>query len=174
MKKYLVPSLFFLVVAAQAQVTWNGPFTAPPAFNENFDSIAAGSYAGLPVFGVPAVALQIGTGVGLDVQPQVGNPSLPHCMYGNRVDVRIISAIPMRRFGGLFRSGFIGLFSPTARFVFYDSSNNVIGVQTATMTTAWSWVGSQTIPKWNRVDILGAIPGVAGCIGMDDLVMRPN
>ncbi len=95
-------------------------------------------------------------------------------MYGDGVDVRIVTGMPMRRFGGWFRTGFIGAISPTATFVFYDAANNLIGSQTVTLNLTWQWYGFITNPKWRRVDIIGATPGIQGNVGMDSLTIRPN
>ncbi len=176
MKKFFALSIAFtsLAVAAHAQVTPAPFFFTPPVMQEGFDTTIAGLYTTMPVFGVPASASAIGTGGMLVVSPYPGVVSLPHLMYGRGVDVEIRTLIPMRRFGGYFRSGFFGLFSTTAEFRFYDASNVLIGTpQIVPMTAALSWVGFTTVPKWNRVEIYGNVPGIPGLVGMDSLRIRP-
>jgi hypothetical protein len=175
MKKLVALALIAATsVVSYATVTFTGPFAAPLILQETFDSITPSTYNTLPVFGVPAVATRIGTGGSLVVRPWPGVPSTPNMMYGDGVDVRIKTSIPMRRFGGFFRSGVVGVFSSMATFVFYDASNTVIGSQSVPMTTSWQWVGFITNPKWKTVEIYGNVPGFAGAVAMDWLRMRPN
>src|SRR3569832_904653 len=102
MKKIATLALIAAAALSQAQVTSSTTFITPPAFQETFDSITTGTYAGLPVFTSPAVATQIGTGTGLVVRPWPGVPTTPNMMYGDGVDVSIRTLIPMKRFGGFF------------------------------------------------------------------------
>jgi hypothetical protein len=175
MKKLVAMALIAAIsVVSYAQVTTTVFFPAPLVLQETFDSITPSTYNTLPVFGPFGIASRIGTGGSLVVRPWPGVPSTPNMMYGDNVDVRIKTAIPMKRFGGFFCSGIIGVFSSMAKFVFYDASNNVIGSQTVPMMTTWQWIGFKTIPKWKKVEIYGNIPGFQGAVAMDWLRMRPN
>ena len=61
MKKFALLALSIAAVSAQAQVFATGPFATPVAFQEDFDSVAAGTYNALSVFSTPAVMQRIGT-----------------------------------------------------------------------------------------------------------------
>lgn len=174
MKKLAVFAIVVAAGACQAQVTSIGPFPTNPIWMEGFDTTAQGAYNNLPVFGTPAVAQRIGAGQ-LIVRPWPGVVSAPHLMVGDGADVRIITQIPMRRFGGFFKSGFFGAFSTTATFVFFDVAGNMIGSpQIVPLTPNSQWIGFMTVPKWRRVEIYGNVPGLPGIVGMDSLRIRPN
>jgi hypothetical protein len=173
MKKLALLALVAVSVAAQAQVTSAGPFATPAAFQENFDSIAAGTYNSLSVFGTPAVMQRLGTGGSLVVRPWPGLNTMPHMIYGDNVNARITTAIPMKRFSGWFHSGIIGLFSPTMTVRFYDMFLNPIGSATVNLTTTPQFFAWKTTPKWRRVEILGGIPGFPGVVAIDSLSIRP-
>jgi len=173
MKKIAVFALGFLVtVAAHAQVFTTPFFNTPPIFREGFDTTIPNNYNAFPVFGSPAFIQKIGPG-SLTVTPYPGVNTFPNLLFGNNANVRIVSAIPMRRFGGYFNSGYIGAFASMAKFVFYDAANNVIGSQTVTLTTTLQWVGFLTIPKWRKVEIYGNVAALPGLVGMDSLRIRP-
>jgi len=174
MKKSFVLGLLLVASASQAIVLPAAFFPTPPFLRENFDTTAVGVYNTLPVFGVPAVMNRIGTGGGLVVRPYPGVNTVPNMLVGDNVDAEIISLIPMRRFGGFFRSGVFGAFSSTATFRFYDVANNPIGTAVVPMTMGFTWVGWQTFPKWRRVEIIGSVPGFQGLVAMDSLRIRPN
>lgn len=157
---------------AHAVIFPTGFFATPNPLRENFDSTIAGNYNAMPVFGIGAVMQRIGIG-SLQVQPFLGVNTVPHMLFGNRADVRITTPILMRRFGGYFASGVNGVFSGFATFRFFDAFNNPIGSASVPMTTTFTWVGFQTFPKWRRVEIYGAIPGLQGHVMMDSLRIRP-
>jgi hypothetical protein len=173
MRKIALIMLATSAVTAHAIVVPTGPFAAPPAFQERFDTTTAGMYNALPVFGTPALAQRIGIGQ-MQVGPYPWVNTVPHLLVGQRADVRITTLVPMRRFGGFFNSGYFGVFSTSATFRFFDASNNFIGQQTVPMSTTMQFYAFQTFPKWRRVEIYGNVPGFAGCIGMDSLRIRPN
>lgn len=160
-------------IAAQAQVTPSAPFGTFPFWQENFDTTAAGTYNNLTVFGTPAVMQRIGAGGSLVVRPWPGVNTAPHMIYGDNVNARITTLIPMKRFSGWFFSGIIGLFSPTMTVRFFDVSNNPIGSATVPMTTAPQFFAWQTTPMWRRVEIYGGIPSFPGVVAIDSLSMRP-
>lgn len=173
MKKIAVFALGFLVtVSAHAQVFPTPFFATPPIFREGFDTTAPGPYTSFPVFGVPALISRIGTG-SIIVSPYPGVNTVPNLLYGNQANVRIVSLIPMRRFGGYFNSGFLGAFSSTATFRFFDASGFPIGSATVPLTTTMTWYGFRTIPKWRRVEIYGNIAALPGAVGIDSLRIRP-
>ncbi len=149
------------------------PFPTPVFLQEGFDTTLAGSYGTLPVFSGIGTASAIGPGV-MVVTPYPGVVSVPHLMVGRSADVEIKTVVPMRRFGGYFNSGFFGLFSSTATFNFFDASNTPIGSMTVPLTPVMQWYGFFTIPKWQRVEIIGNVPGFQGLVGMDSLRIRPN
>lgn len=173
MRKIFGLAFLAFAAASQAVVLPTGFFATPAIMQENFDTTATGVYNTLPVFGVPAVMARIGTAGGLVVRPYPGVNTAPNMIYGDNVDAQIKTLVPMRRFGGFFRSGIVGVFSATATFRFYDAANNPIGSMTVPMSTTFTWFGFQTFPKWRRVEILGAVPGFPGLIGMDSLRIRP-
>ena len=170
------PALFAfaaLSVAAQAQVTPAAFFPTPAPFTHNFDANLAGGYLSLPLFTGIGVANTIGPGT-MMVLPDPSFVSPPHVFVGRSADIEITTAFPMRRFGGFFNSGYFGLFSGFVAFRFYDQFNFPIGTAVAPLTPTMQWVGFTTIPKWQRVEILGGIPGLQGIVGMDSLRIRPN
>lgn len=174
MKKTLVFALLTLAAASQAVIFPNAFFATPVPFRENFDSTIQGSYNSLPAFGTPALMSRIGTGGSLAVQPFVGANTVPHVLFGDQVDVRLQTLLPMRRFGGFFRAGVLGVFSPTVSFRFFDAFNNPVGSATVPLTATFQWIGFQTFPKWRRVEIYGGIPGFPGAVAMDSLRIRLN
>jgi len=174
MKKIAVFALGFLVVgAASAQVTPIPFFNTPVIFRENFDTMPTGNSNAFPGFGVPVLFQKFGGPGSLTVTPYPGVNTFPNLMFGNNANVRITSLLPMRRFGGYFRTGFVGAFSNFAKFIFYDAAGNVIGSQGVTLTTTMQWVGFVTVPQWRRVEIIGSIAALPGIVGMDSLRIRP-
>jgi hypothetical protein len=173
MKTTAIFALAAFSVAAQAQVTPTVFFATPPPFTHSFDTNTAGGYLSLPLFTGLGVANAIGPGT-MMVMPDPSNVSFPHVFVGRSADIEITTAFPMRRFGGFFNSGYFGLFSGFAAFRFYDQFNFPIGTAVVPLTPTMTWVGFTTIPKWQRVEILGSIPGLQGIVGMDSLRIRPN
>lgn len=173
MKTTAIFALALLSVAANAQVTPAPFFPTPPFLRHNFDTNIAGGYTTLPLFTGIGTANAIGAGT-MMVMPDPSNVSFPHVFVGRSADVSITVAVPMRRFGGFFNSGYFGLFSAFATFRFFDAANNPIGSATAPLTPTMAWRGFTTVPKWKRVEIYGWIPGFQGIVGMDSLRIRPN
>jgi hypothetical protein len=173
MKTYALFALAVLAVAAQAQVTATPFFAAPPPLRHNFDANIATGYTTLPVFTGIGTATAMGPG-SMMVMPDPSFVSPPHVFVGRNADIEIKVAVPMRRFGGFFNSGYFGLFSGFANFRFYDAANNPIGSASVALTPTMQWVGFKTIPKWKRVEITGVIAGFPGIVGMDSLRIRPN
>lgn len=173
MKWFVLPAFAVLAAAASAQVTPTPFFATLPFLTHNFDTNATGTYASLPVFFGIGTAQPIGPGQ-IGVKNDISAFTAPNLLVGRSADVSISVLVPMRRFGGYFNSGFFGLFSNSVGFRFYDSSNNFIGSATAPLSTSMTWIGFTTTPKWQRVEITGAIPGVQGIVGMDSLRIRPN
>lgn len=172
MKWIVLPAFAVLAAAANAQVFPTPFFFTPGPLVHTFDSNAPGPYASLPVFTGLGTATPIGPGsMGVKADPSV--VSTPHLLVGRNADIDITMAIPMRRFGGYFNSGFFGLFSSSVSFRFYDAGNNPIGSATVPLTTSMQWIGFVTLPKWKRVEITGGIPGFQGIVGMDSLRVRP-
>lgn len=173
MKKIAVFALALMITGAHALVFPTAFFATPLPLRENFDTTLVGPYNTLPVFGPLGNMSRIGTGGSLMVQSFIGANTAPNIIYGNNVDARITLLVPMRRFGGYFRSAVGGAFSPTASFKFYDAFNNPIGGMTVPMTSTFTWHGFITFPMWKRVEIYGAIPGYQGIVGIDSLRIRP-
>lgn len=173
MKIYALLALSAVTVAAQAQVFPAPFFPTPLPLRHNFDANIAAGYTTLPLFTGIGTAQAIGTG-SMMVMPDPSNVTPPHVFVGRSADIRITVAVPMRRFGGFFNSGYFGLFSGTATFRFYTAANTLIGSATVPLTPLMQWRGFVTIPKWKRVEITGAIPGFQGIVGMDSLRIRPN
>jgi hypothetical protein len=173
MKKLALLAFATVAVAAQAQVTTSPSFTPPAIFQDDFDSIAAGTYNSLSVFGVPATMSRIGTGGSLVVRPWTGLNTPPHMIYGDNVNAQISVGPPMKRFSGWFHSGIIGVFSPQMSVRFFDASNSPIGGVTVNLTTTPQFFAWQTTPKWKRVEIYGTIPGFAGAVAIDSLSIQP-
>jgi len=173
MKKIAVFALGLLVTAAHAVVLPIPFFATPAPLREGFDTTLVGNYNTLPVFGPLGTMTRIGTGGPLTVQSFIGANTVPNIIFGNNADARITLIVPMRRFGGYFRSAVGGAFSPTATFKFYDAFNNPIGGMTLPMTSTFTWHGFITFPMWKRVEIYGAIPGYQGIVGIDSLRIRP-
>lgn len=161
------------VVAAHAQVFPTGPFVTPAFWQEDFDSITQGPYNILPVFGSPAFMQRIGTGGSLMVTPWPGLNTPPHMIYGDQVNARIVTLIPMRRFSGWFHSGIAGVFSSTMTLRFFDAANNPIGSVTVPLTTTPQFYAWRTVPLWRRVEIYGNIAAFPGAVGIDSLSIRP-
>lgn len=172
MKQIAVLALAFTAFAANAQVTPIPFFPTPGPLQHHFDANPAGAYSTLPVFSGLGVAATMGPGL-MAVTPDPSVVTAPHLLVGRSADVQIKVAVPMRRFGGYFNSGFWGLFSSTVSFRFYDVFNNPIGSATVPLTTSMQWIGFSTTPKWSRVEITGSIPGIQGIVGMDSLRIRP-
>jgi hypothetical protein len=173
MKKLALLAIAATAVAAQAQVTTSPSFTTFPFWQEDFDSVTAGTYNNLPVFGTPAVMSRIGTGGSLVVRPWPGLNTPPHMIYGDLVNARITTSIPMMRFSGWFHSGIGGVFSSMMTLRFFDVSGNPIGSVTVPLTTTPQFYAWQTSPKWRRVEIYGNIPLFPGFVGIDSLSIRP-
>jgi hypothetical protein len=180
MRKWLVFSLLAASVAAQAIVIYPMPFfpTASP-MQEDFDSIAPGSYFGVQVFSAPvtATAYALNPGFGMIDVLTATPPALsaPQTLVGNGTDVAIRMFPGMRRFGGYFRGNVTasGVAPTAARFDFYSISNVLIGSQTVPLTGAWTWHGFMTVPQlWNRVEIFGNASGSFGGVEMDDIRVR--
>jgi hypothetical protein len=173
MKKLLSMAVLAAVATTTyAQVTPTGFFPTPAFWTEGFDTTAAGNYNTLPVFGPWALGSKIGANGALVVRPIPTPPSVPNVIYGDNVDMRITAAIPMKRFGGWFKSAPFGAIVTAVRFDFYDNAGSLIGSQSVPLGTTWQWIGFQTTPQWKRVEIFGNIPGFGGLVAMDSLRMR--
>jgi hypothetical protein len=179
MRKYCFALLLAATGAAQAQVTTSAWFTPPPVFQENFDSILPGSYTNVGVFGFPAVAYRTTAGGWLDVGPPIfPNPpafSPLNTIIGVNSGVGYKVSLPMRRFGGYFRSNVnsAGVANTSARLLFFDQAGNLIGAVTINLGPVWTQFAWQTVPKWRRVEVYGAPFGIGG-VEMDSVWVRPN
>lgn len=178
MRKFCIPLVLAAAGAAQAQVSPSAWFTPPPVFQEDFDSITAGSYPNVGVFGFPAMAYSPIAGGWLDVAPPVfPNPpafSPANTMIGVGTGVGYKVVIPMRRFGGYFRANIntAGVINTNVRFIFFDQAGNIIGGVSANLSPFWTQMAWQTVPKWSRVEIYGAPFGPGG-VEMDNVWVRP-
>jgi hypothetical protein len=178
MRKYLVATLLALTGAVQAQVFVSPWFTPPPPFQEDFDAIPPGSYASAGLFGFPAGAYTPTAGGWLNIAPPVfPNPpafSASNTIMGVASGVGIKVGIPMRRFGGYFRTNVnsAGLANTLARLIFFDAQGNVIGVATINLSPVWTQFAWQTFPRWHHVEVYGAPFGPGG-VEMDSIWVRP-
>ena len=173
MKKLLLLGMLAVASASQAQVFWNGPFPTPAFWIESYDTLTPGGTNSVNLFTGWATANRIGTNGQLWIgPPPVWNLTPPHAMYGRAVDVEIVAAIPMRRFGGMFARMVPGMVqSTTGTFRFYDNSNVFIGQMTVPISPGFSWRGFRTVPRWKRVEIIGNAP-IPGHIAMDQSRIR--
>jgi hypothetical protein len=179
MRKLLL--LFFVATAgaAHAQV-FTSPWFSPPApFQENFDSITAGTYTGVSIFSFPAAAYATTAGGFLQIGPPItSNPpafSLANTIIGVNSGVGYKVAFPMKRFGGYFRTNVnsAGTANTNARLIFYDAAGNVIGFASINLGPTWTQFTWQTVPKWSRVEVYGAPFGPGG-VEMDSIWVRPS
>jgi len=179
MRKLYVALTLAIAGAAHAQVTTSPWFSPPPVFQEDFDSIGAGSYLGIAIFGFPAAAYAPMAGGWLDIAPPVfPNPpafSALNTIIGVNSPIAIRVGVPMRRFGGYFRTNVnsAGLANTNAKLVFYDQANNVIGGAAINLGPTWTQFAWQTVPKWHRVEIYGGPFGPGG-VELDSIWVRPN
>lgn len=150
-------------------------FATPPILQETFDTTVSGAYISNPTFSGLGVYSRIGTLNACMVATANLVPPLspPHSMFGRGCDVQWRVGIPMRRFGGWFRSTPTGPLSTTATFRFYDIANNPIGTITVPLTPVWTWRGFLTIPKWARVEVIGNA-SLPGFVAHDNVRIRPN
>jgi hypothetical protein len=163
------------VVTAHAQVTSTGFFGTNPNWREDFDWLpSATAWSSFNVFFGGGTVNRIGTLGALQVGPpaHIVPWNSPNAMYGRSVDVEITVSTPMKRFGGYFKLAPSGITVNQATFVFYDASNNLIGVGVSPVTWGWNWIGWKTVPSWSRVEIYGngSLPGY---IAMDELRVKP-
>jgi hypothetical protein len=162
-KLLLLLSLASIPLVASPIVFPVPPFPTPSILQETFDTTATGAYLSNPTFGGIGVYGRIGPINACMVATANLVPPLspPHSMFGRGCDVQWKVNVPMRRFGGWFRSTPSGPLSTTATFNFFDAANNPIGTITVPLTPVWTWRGFLTIPKWSRVEVIGnaSLPG---------------
>src|SRR5688572_9557375 len=124
LKKLLLLGMIAAASTSQAQVFLNGPFGTPPFWIESWDTLTPGGTNSVSIFTGWATANRIGTTGQLWIgPPPVWHHTPPNAMYGRAVDVEIVAAIPMRRFGGRFARMVPGMVQATqAIFRFFDNS----------------------------------------------------
>lgn len=169
MRRVLTILLIASSVAAYAVITSVGVF---PGTIEGYDTTAAGSHTSFPVFGGKGVASRIGTGGALLVGGFSSPMTPPNMMFGRGVNVRIRIKPTMTSFGGYFKQAPAGVKVTKVKFNFYDSANVLIGSSVKPLTTAWTWIGFKTSPKWDHVDVIGngSLPGY---VAFDGTRIRP-
>jgi hypothetical protein len=173
--KKIASVLALTVVAAMSNAVVTSCLTFPtfPFWTEKFDTITSGAYNTLSVFSGWGNASRIGSNGAMVVRPIPAPPSIPNVLYGDAVDIRIVTVVPMKRFGGFFKAAPIGVMPTMVGFKFYDWTSTLIGTVAVPLTSTWQWIGWQTTPMWSRVEIYGNIPTFPGAVAMDTLTMRP-
>lgn len=171
-RPFSLAALVITAGAAHAQMP-QAPFATP--LIANYDTMPSGAYAAFPAMFIgatPFATVNTISGAPLMVGSFGFMPPFNglQCMYGAQTDADWRFIIPMRRFGGYWRSASTATTGMQLRYTLPSGTVWFTSPVLPLTTTSWTWYGHFLFSLCNKVEVLG-VP-FSGFVGHDNTRAR--